>query len=87
MDTPALALIALAALITLGYWLWAKVKPFKNCAHCAGFGRIPTRSGRGTPKTCRRCKGTGKRPRAFRKPSRAARRAFGDAFDRDRSLS
>lgn len=87
MSTPVLPLIAATAFITLGYWLWAKVKPFKNCRHCAGLGRIPTRTGRGTPKTCRRCKGTGQRPRAFRKPSRAARRALGDAFERDRSRS
>ena len=87
MSTPALALLAVAAIVTFGYWLWTKVKPFKNCRHCAGLGRIPTRSGRGAPKDCRRCKTTGKRPRAFRKPSRAARRTFGDAFGTDRSRS
>lgn len=38
-------------------------RPFKNCRHCHGMGRIATRSGHGRPRPCRHCKGSGLRVR------------------------
>lgn len=39
-------------------------RPYKNCRHCHGMGRVETRSGRGRPRPCRHCKGSGLRVRA-----------------------
>jgi DnaJ-class molecular chaperone len=76
---PAITLIALSLLTTGGYLIRVRLRPFKNCRRCHGLGRIPTRNGRGRPKTCRRCKGAGLRPRALRRSGRAARQLVNDA--------
>lgn len=39
-------------------------RPFKNCRHCHGMGRIANRTGHGRPRPCRHCHGTGLRVRA-----------------------
>jgi DnaJ-class molecular chaperone len=39
-------------------------RPFKNCRHCKGIGRLATRTGRGRPRPCRHCNGNGLRVRA-----------------------
>jgi DnaJ-class molecular chaperone len=75
----AFALIAITLLITFGYIVRAWLKPFKNCRRCHGYGRIHPRTRRGHPRICRKCKGTGLRPRAFRRPARAAQRTWNDA--------
>jgi DnaJ-class molecular chaperone len=77
--SPAFTLIALAILVTLGYRIRVWFQPFKTCRRCDGMGRIRTRNGRGRPKPCKRCGGKGIRPRAFRKPQRAAQRVLTDA--------
>jgi hypothetical protein len=81
---PAFTLIVLAILITLGYRIRVWLRPFKTCRHCDGMGRIRTRSGRGHPKTCKRCGGKGLRPRAIRRPQRAAARILDDARNETR---
>lgn len=73
------ALILITLLITAGYFARAWLKPFKNCRRCHGYGRTAPRTRRGHPRTCRKCDGTGLRPRAFRRPARAARRLINDA--------
>jgi hypothetical protein len=73
------ALIAITALTTLGYAVWVHFVPFKTCRRCRGYSRVPTRSGRGKPKLCRRCNGTGLRPRLFARPRRAAIQVLRDA--------
>jgi hypothetical protein len=77
MDTPALVLLAIAALVTFGYWLWGKARPFKTCRKCGGYGRLARRLG--PPKDCRTCKGTGLRTRTSRKAARATRRTITNA--------
>ena len=76
---PAFILFALVLLVTLGYLARVLLRPFKTCRRCEGMGRIRTRSGRGRPKPCPRCAGRGIRPRAFRRPQRAAARILEDA--------
>ena len=71
--------VTLLILVTIGYSLWAFFVPFKKCRRCHGYGRTPTRSGRGQPKLCRRCDGQGIRPRLFRRPKRAVREMLRDA--------
>ena len=79
---PAFDLIPPAGLITLGYLARVRVKPFKTCRRCAGYGKLPAGiRGRGR-KTCPRCGGKGLRPRAFRTPTRTTRQIRRDAFDR-----
>jgi len=68
--------ITLALIVTVGYGLRVWLVPFKTCRRCSGMGRIPTRSGRGRPKECRRCHSTGLRPRLLRKTGRAAVRTW-----------
>lgn len=75
----AITLLALTLLITFGYLLSVWARPFKTCRRCHGYGRIPTRTGRGRPRPCRKCRGHGLRPRAFRRPTRAARQLVRDA--------
>jgi len=77
MHTPADYLIAALTLVTLGYWLWVKARPFKTCRNCGGYGRLARRLG--PPKDCRKCKGTGLRTRASRKAARATRRTITNA--------
>jgi len=74
-----LALILVITLITLGYAVWVHFVPFKTCRKCHGYSRIPTRTGRGRPKLCRRCNGTGLRPRLLARPKRAAISVMRDA--------
>jgi len=76
---PAFTLITLAILVTLGYRIRVWLRPFKTCRHCDGMGRIRPRIGHGRPKPCKRCGGKGLRPRAFRRPQRAAVRIIADA--------
>lgn len=53
-------LIILAA----GWWIFRLItRPFKPCRHCHGMGRIARPSGRGRPRPCPRCKGSGLRVR------------------------
>jgi hypothetical protein len=78
---PAFALIPIILLVALCYLVWVCLKPFKNCRRCRGYGRIAPRTRRAHPRICRRCKGTGLRPRLFRRPARAARRLIDDARD------
>ncbi|MDG9678247.1 hypothetical protein [Micromonospora sp. DH14] len=52
--TAAIVLVAIPALITLGYAGLCWVKPVKTCQRCAGTGRITTRVLR-RPRACRRC--------------------------------
>lgn len=77
--SPAIALILVTLLITFGYIVSVWLRPFKNCRRCHGYGRIHPRTRRGHPRICRKCHGTGLRPRAFRRPKRAARRLLDDA--------
>lgn len=47
------------------WWIFRLItRPFKNCRHCKGLGRIPARTARGRAKACRRCSGTGLTARA-----------------------
>ena len=80
MHTPTqhLALLIPALIVvTLGYLVWVRIRPFKTCRHCHGLGRIQRRIGR--PKPCKRCRGEGIRPRAFRSAQRTARKLRQDA--------
>ena len=79
---PALFLVI--ALITVGYAVWVHFVPFKTCRKCRGYSRVPTRTGRGRPKLCRRCNGTGLRPRLFARPRRGAIQVMRDARDQAR---
>lgn len=87
MHTPVLAAIGILILVTLGYRSRVRRHPFKTCRHCHGYGRVPTFTGRGRPKPCRKCRGHGIRPRAWRGSAVRAREIHRDAFDRDRERS
>jgi hypothetical protein len=82
VETPDLAAIAIPILVTLGYRSRVRRHPFKTCRHCGGYGRVPTRSGRGRPKACRKCGGHGIRPRAWRASAVRAHEIRRDAFER-----
>lgn len=84
---PALDLIAPATVITLGYLARVRLKPFKTCRRCNGYGKLPAGIRGNRRKSCPRCGGNGLRPRAFRKPTRVARQITADAFDRPRERS
>lgn len=71
--------IAASLLFTLSYRARVRRHPFKTCRHCGGYGRVPTRTGRGRPKACRRCGGHGIRPRAWRGPANRVCRIGRDA--------
>jgi DnaJ-class molecular chaperone len=79
VHTPALIAIAALILVTLGYRSHVRRHPFKTCRRCRGYGRVPTRTGRGRPKACRRCDGHGIRPRTWRSPTNRARAIARDA--------
>ena len=67
--TPIAATIALILLFTLGYAAVCAAQPFARCGRCNGFGFATTTDRKGRPKrgkTCRRCKGHGKRIRVGR---------------------
>ncbi|WP_028810399.1 hypothetical protein [Streptomyces flavidovirens] len=67
--TPALLAIALLLFVTLGYASLCAVSPFEACRKCNGFGFAMATDRKGKPKrgkTCRRCKGHGKRIRVGR---------------------
>lgn len=82
MHPLELAAIAVPILVTLGYRSHVRRHPFKTCSRCGGYGRVPTRTGRGRPKPCRKCDGHGIRPRLWRSPANRARAIADDAFDR-----
>ncbi|MEU5939040.1 hypothetical protein ABZ807_07585 [Micromonospora sp. NPDC047548] len=52
--TLAIAVVTIAAPVTLGYAGLCWVKPFTTCKRCAGTGRTTTRVLR-HPRACRRC--------------------------------
>jgi DnaJ-class molecular chaperone len=79
MHPPALPAITFLALVTLCYLLRGWLRPFKTCRRCRGYGRIPSRTGRGRPRPCPRCKGHGVKPRATARARRHARRTIDDA--------
>lgn len=56
-------MVYLIAALVLWWIFRLATRPFKNCRHCKGLGRIPARTERGRSKLCRRCKGTGLSPR------------------------
>jgi DnaJ-class molecular chaperone len=60
-------LVALILLLLGLYALSCAVMPWGKCHKCHGDKRIPTRSGRGMPRKCPRCRGTGIRLRVGRK--------------------
>jgi len=68
--TPlVLPAIAAALLVTLGYAMVCAASPFGTCRKCTGLGFALKHDRRGNPKrgkTCRRCKGHGKRIRLGR---------------------
>ncbi len=67
--TPILLAIALLLFVTFGYALVCAASPFGPCRKCNGFGFAMTTDRKGRPKrgkTCRRCKGHGKRIRVGR---------------------
>lgn len=67
--TPIALAIACLLAITLGYSGLCAASPFGDCHKCNGFGFATTTDRKGRPKrgkTCRRCKGRGKRVRAGR---------------------
>lgn len=76
MNTLTGPTIATLLVVTVCYGLRVWLVPFKTCRRCSGMGRIATRSGRGRPKECRRCRATGLRPRLLRKTGRAATRTW-----------
>lgn len=79
MDTPDIAAITVPILVTLGYRSRVRRHPFKTCRRCGGYGRVPTRTGRGRPRACRKCDGHGIRPRLWRKPTNQVREIARDA--------
>lgn len=67
--TPALAAIPGLIFITLCYAALCAASPFGRCRKCAGLGFALHTDRRGKPKrgkTCRRCKGHGRRIRTGR---------------------
>ena len=74
-----LTAIGILILITLSYRSRVRRHPFKTCRRCGGYGRVPTRTGRGRPKACRKCDGHGIRPRAWRSSANRARTIARDA--------
>jgi hypothetical protein len=67
--TPALAAIAALLFLTLGYVAVCAGSPFGACRRCNGLGFALKNDRRGKPKrgkTCRRCKGKGRRIRVGR---------------------
>jgi hypothetical protein len=67
--TPILLAIACLLFVTFGYVSVCAASPFGNCRKCHGFGFAMTTDRKGRPKrgkTCRRCKGHGKRIRVGR---------------------
>ncbi|WP_180686272.1 hypothetical protein [Streptomyces gossypiisoli] len=67
--TPILLTIAFLLFVTLGYISVCAASPFGTCRTCNGFGFAMTTDRKGKPKrgkTCRRCKGHGKRIRVGR---------------------
>lgn len=67
--TPILLAIALLLFVTFGYASMCAASPVGNCRKCNGFGFAMTTDRKGKPKrgkTCRRCKGHGKRIRVGR---------------------
>ncbi|MCF6525670.1 hypothetical protein [Streptomyces sp. JJ36] len=67
--TPVLAAIAVLLFVTFGYASVCAASPFGACRRCNGLGFALETDRRGRPKrgkTCRRCKGRGKRIRAGR---------------------
>lgn len=79
MHTPDMVAIAAPIVVTLGYRSHVRRHPFKTCRRCGGYGRVPTRTGRGRPKACRKCDGHGIRPRLWRKPTNQVREIARDA--------
>ncbi|MER6289140.1 hypothetical protein [Streptomyces sviceus] len=67
--TPILLAIACLLFVTFGYASVCAASPFGDCRKCNGFGFAMTTDRKGKPKrgkTCRRCKGHGKRIRVGR---------------------
>ena len=67
--TPILLTIAFLLVVTLSYASVCAASPFGDCRKCRGFGFAMTTDRKGRPKrgkTCRRCKGQGKRIRVGR---------------------
>ncbi|MET9910363.1 hypothetical protein ABZZ74_26765 [Streptomyces sp. NPDC006476] len=67
--TPILLPITLLLFVTFGYASVCAASPFGDCRKCHGFGFAMRTDRKGRPKrgkTCRRCKGHGKRIRVGR---------------------
>ncbi|WP_433572837.1 hypothetical protein [Streptomyces sp. CA-251247] len=76
---PALLAITLLLVVTLCYVAVCAGSPFGDCRKCHGFGFATTTDRKGRPKrgkTCRRCKGHGKRIRIGRHLFNVAARTY-----------
>jgi hypothetical protein len=76
---PAIALIGVAVLLTVGYVNACITWPFTNCHRCHGDGKQPPFFGGRTFRICRRCHGTGRRLRTGRKVWNFFHRLHGEA--------
>jgi DnaJ-class molecular chaperone len=66
LDHPAIALVLLLAVVTVGYVGTVVTWPFVSCRRCSGTGKTRSWIFPKTHRVCRRCGGTGRQLRRAR---------------------